>query len=379
MSALKGLVIVELATRVCGEYCGKLLADFGAEVIKVEPPGGAPTRAMGPFKDGVPGPERSALFAYLNTNKKSVVLDPDDPEDRARLDRLLERADALIDDHAAPWLAPSELSDRFPRLVHCLITAFGQGAPAEWQMARPINVINVGGWAWHTPSETSPDKPPLKGAGRFLSDYEAGIDAALCLVSSLLRQRHTGQGQSIDISEVEVQVNRADCVLGRMLAGEQEPSKARTAYDMGGPAAAFPCLDGFLYVFLTSKAHWMALCTLLDTPAWTEEFPEDWLEFHCTPDRVALFRQHFAQWALGQHKHVASVEGQKLGITIVPVNSAADLPGNEQLQHRRFFQTLKHPVLGEAAYPTVCYHLSATPVTLRTPAPALGEHGVEAG
>ncbi|MFM5931791.1 MAG: CaiB/BaiF CoA transferase family protein [Novosphingobium sp.] len=378
MSALKGLLIVELAERVCGEYCGKLIADFGAEVIKVERPGGSPTRRMGPFMDGIPGPERSTLFAYLNTNKKSVVLDPDDAADRARLERLLERADALIDDHADPLYSPQTLSERFPRLVHCVITPFGQGAPEEFQIARPLNVINAGGWAYHSPSETPAEKPPLKGAGRYLSDYEAGIDAALCVMASMMRQRRTGKGQSIDISEVEVQVNRVDCVLDRMLAGEQEPSRARTAYDMGGPATSFACADGYLYIFMTTKAHWKGLIALMGNPDWVADFPEDWLEFHCTADRVSLFRQHFAVWAKDQRKHVVSVEGQKLGVTIVPVNSAADLPGNEQLQHRGFFQTVSHPVLGEALYPTASYRMSATPVRLLSPAPALGQHSGEA-
>ncbi len=238
-------------------------------------------------------------------------------------------------------------------------------------------MINAGGWAWHSPSETPPDKPPLKGAGRFLPDYESGIDAALCVASSLYRQRRTNQGQFIDISEVEVQVNRIDCVLGRMLAGEQEPSHSRTAYDMGGPAAAFACKDGFLYIFMTTKAHWKALRELMGDPAWMADFAEDWLEFSCTPDRVALFRQNFAGWAANQEKHVVSELGQKLGVTIVPVNSAADLPGNIQMQHRGFFQRLTHPVLGEALYPTASYRMSKTPVTLTTPAPTLGQHDGE--
>ncbi|PLK26147.1 CaiB/BaiF CoA-transferase family protein [Novosphingobium sp. TH158] len=377
MNALKGLTVIELSERVCGEYCGKLIADFGAEVIKVERPGGSPTRHMGPFKDDLPGAERSTVFAYLNTNKKSVVLDPHLPADRERLERLIARADALIDDHPSPLSPPQELSARFPRLVHCLITPFGQGAPQECQIARPLNVINAGGWAYHTPSETAPDKPPLKGAGRFLPDYETGIDAALCVLSSLLRQRRTGHGQAIDISEVEVQVNRTDCVLGRMLAGEQEPSRARTAYDMGGPAAAFACADGFLYMIITTRAHWKGLVTLMGNPEWATAFPEDWLEFQCTPDRVAQFRRHFADWARVQHKHCVSVEGQKLGVTIVPVNSAAELPGNEQFRHRGFFQKLSHPVLGKALYPTVSYRMSATPVQLASPAPALGQHDGE--
>lgn len=375
MNALAGLVVVELAGRPCGEYCGKLIADFGAEVIKVEPPGGSPTRRMGPFKDGIAGPERSAVFAFFNTNKKSIVIDPADPADRARLDALLARADGLIDDHPEPMISATALADRFPKLVHCLITPFGKDAAADWQIARPLNVINSGGWAWHTPSESTPDKPPLKGAGRFLADYESGIDAAIAMLAALHRQRCTGLGQAIDLAEVEVQLNRTDCVLGRMLAGEQEPSKARTAYDMGGPAASFACRDGYFYIIILNGAHWKGLRKLMGDPAWFADFPDDWLEFQCTPERVAKFRSRFAEWALDQFKHEVAAEGQKLGVTIVPVNSSADLPENEQLRHRGYFQTLSHPVIGEALYPTVPYKLSATPVRLAAPAPALGEHG----
>ncbi len=252
MTALAGLVIVETAERVTGEFAARLLADFGAEVIKVEAPGGAPTRAMGPFHEG-----QSTLFRYLNSNKKSVLLDLDAPQDRALLDRLLARADALIDDHGPDWAAEHGLAlGSQPDIVHCAITPFGQDAPPHWQVARPINVMNAGGWAWHTPSESAPDRPPLMGAGRFMSDYEAGLEAALCTAASLLRKRRTGMGQAIDISEVAVQLSRADCVLGRMLAGDAEPGPERTRYDMGGPGAAFACADGHVYLLMTTRAHW---------------------------------------------------------------------------------------------------------------------------
>jgi crotonobetainyl-CoA:carnitine CoA-transferase CaiB-like acyl-CoA transferase len=372
--ALSGTVIVETAERVCGEYCGKLLADFGAEVIKVERPGGAPTRSMSPVVDGT-----SAVFGFFNTNKKSVVLDLTDGKDRARLDLLLARANALIDDRHEEAATPLRLDQTavafaHPHLVHCAITPFGQGAPAEWQRSRPLNVINAGGWAYHSPSETPPDKPPLKGAGRFLSDYEAGIDAAIATLASLHRQRRTGQGQFVDLSEVEVQVNRIDCVLDRMLAGEAEPGPERTAYDMGGPGTSFACRDGHIYIFMTTKAHWSALCGLMGNPAWAAEFPEDWLEFHCTPYRVGEFRRHFSEWIAGQEKLPITEAAQQAGVAMVPVNTAADLPENPQLRHRGFFQEL-----GGHLYPTSAYRMSATPVKLARVAPALGEHSGEIG
>lgn len=364
--ALNGLVVVELAERPAGEYCGRLLADLGAEVIKVERPGGAPTRAMAPMKNG-----ESAVFAFFNAGKKSVVLDPANVADRSTLDRLLDRANALIDDHAQPMLAKAEVAARFPHLVHCLITPFGQDAPADWQKARPINVINAGGWAYHSPSEMPADKPPLKGAGRFLPDYESAIDATLCVLSSLLRQRRGSGGQFIDIAEVEVQLNRIDCVLDRMLAGEVEPSAQRTAYDMGGPGTSFACKDGHIYIFMTTKAHWKALSALMDNPEWTAGFREDWLEFDCTKDNVARFRAHFSEWISRQEKLPITEAAQKAGVAMVPVNTAADLPQNEQLLHRGFFQKAAHPAFGEVLYPTAAYRMSASPVQVGAPAPAL--------
>ena len=378
-SALAGLVVIETAERVSGEYTAKLLADLGAEVIKVERPGGAPTRSMGPFRQG-----ESALFAYLNTNKKSVVLDLDEGTDRALLARLLDRAHALVDDHDEAWcervgLTHSAVEKTHPKLVHTLVTPFGQGAPLEWQKSRPINVIAAGGWAYHTPSETPHEKPPLKGAGRFLPDYEAGIDAALCTMASLLRLRRTGQGQFVDVSEVEVQLNRIDCVLDRMLAGEAEPSEERTAYDMGGPGTSFACRDGHVFLFMTTKHHWKSLCELMGNPQWAAAFRDDWLEFDCTAPNVATFRKNFAPWIARQEKLPITEAAQKAGVAMVPVNTAADLPRHQQFIHRGFFQQAEHPAFGTVAYPTACYRMSATPVRIATPAPVLGANQEETG
>lgn len=371
--ALSGTVVIEVAERPAGEYAAKLLAELGAEVIKVERPGGAPTRAMGPHAIGPGGDRQSAVFGFFNTGKKSLVLDLGDPADRATLDGLLARAQVLVDDHDEAWgttrgLTSSAVAAAHPHLVHCIITPFGQGAPDEWQKAHPINVMNAGGWAYHSPTEARPDKPPLKGAGRFLPDYEAGIDAAICIMASLHRQRMGKGGQFIDISEVEVQINRVDCVLDRMLAGEAEPGQERTAYDMGGPATCFACKDGHVYLFMTTKAHWSALGELMGNPGWFGQFEPDWLEFHCTRDRVEQFRALFRPWIALQEKLAITEAAQKAGLAMVPINTAADLPRNEQFIHRAFFQEV-----GGLTYPGLPFRMSASPPRVASPAPMLGE------
>ncbi|EFG79383.1 CoA-transferase family III protein [Mycobacterium parascrofulaceum ATCC BAA-614] len=371
MSALTGFRVVELAGTVAGEYCGKLLADFGVEVVKVEAPErGSPTRAMAPvLADGCDG---SGLFAYLNTNKRSVALDLGSAADVETLDRLIGTADAVIDDGA---LDPAtDWPRRHPDVVFCSITPFGGDAPAEFRHAKGLNVFHASGWGYHTPSHPDPDRPPLQGPGRFLADYEAGLDAALCVAAALFGRLHSGHGESIDISGQAVLASRADCILGRFITGEVTADGCRGDYDQAGPAAFFACADGFVYLYMTSRAHWLGLKALMGHPDWLDAFDDDWLEFSVSADKVADFQRGFAAWVRDLAKDEASDRAQRLGVPLVPVNGAADLHDSPQYRHRGFFQPVHHPVLGDAAYPTVPYTFSRSPARITSAAPTLGQH-----
>lgn len=346
MSALTGIRIVELAETVAGEYCGKLLADFGADVVKVEKPGwGSSTRAMTP----------GSLFAYLNTNKKSVVV-LDDPT----LDGIIDSAHAVIGDHTSL----SELAGQHPDVVVCSVTPFGHDAPADMQNAKSINAFHASGWGFHTPSHADPTMPPLKGPGRFLTDYEAGLDAALCVASCLFAQLHHGRGEFVDVSAHAVLVSRAGCILGRFIAGEIAPEGTRDDYDQQGPASFFACSDGHVYLYMTNGHHWVALKELMDRPSWLDEFDDDWLEFSVTPEKVARFHRGFAPWIRDKEKNAVAEKAQRLGVPLVPVYAVDELPSLPQYRHRRFFRDVTHPVLGSAAYPTVPYLLSESPAEI---------------
>ena len=381
MSALTGIRIVELAESVAGEYCGKLLADFGAEVIKVESPGrGSPTRAMAPIVGEGDEPERSVVFAYLNTNKRSVALDVGAPSQAEQLHHLIATADAVVDDHAPLWaggLSAADLARRHPGVVFCSVTPYGLQAPPELHNAKSLNVFHSSGWGYHTPSHADAARPPLKGPGRFLADYEAGLDAALCVASSLFRYLHTGDGEFIDVSAHAVLASRADCVLGRFITGEVAPENTRDDYDQQGPASFFACADGFVYLYMTSGSHWSALKTLMGQPDWLNLFDDDWLEFSVSPEKVATFRQGFGDWVRGLNKDTVSDEAQRLGVPLVQVTSAAELKNSPQYRHRGFFRDVTHPILGRTSYPGVPYLLSASPARITSPAPAVGQHTAE--
>lgn len=375
MSALRHCKIIELAESAAGEYCGKLLSDFGAEIIKIERPGGSPTRALGPFTPSGAPPENSGLFAYLNTNKTSIVLDPASDAFKT----LLAGADALIDDHPPGWLAgiglaPATLHASYPRLTICTITPFGQNAPAARAHAEDLTVLHASGWGYHTPSGGQANLPPLKGAGRFQVSYEAGLDAAMCVTACLYGTRTQGRGRIIDVSKQEVMASRVDYVLAQMVAGDLEVGTSRTLFDLGGPSGIFPCRDGFVYIWMSAPAHWEAIRQLLgDDTAWMDEFPANWMERGLTPERIATCRRHITAWLSERGKDEAAAAAQSRGLTLAPVNNVSDLPASPQLRHRGFFQPVDHPAQGRALYPTVPYQLSATPAHIATPAPRLGQ------
>ncbi|NHO65894.1 CoA transferase [Aestuariicella hydrocarbonica] len=390
MTALTATKILELTNSVSGEYCGKLLADFGAQVIKLEDPvNGSPTRRMAPLATAGADPERSGLFAYLNTNKRSVAWDVHTDVGLTTLTQLLQRVDVVITDRPVDGLKsigldPDTLATKFPRLVVCSITPFGAESVSEPESGQPLhaedlNVFHSSGWGFHTPSAAQISRPPLKGAGRFLASYEAGLEAAMCTVSVLFERETSQLGQFIDISTQAVLASRADYVLGQMIAGDMNVSNDRTAYDLHGPADIYACADGFVYIWMSAPAHWEALSKMLGAPAWMEDFPGNWLERDCTPERVAECRQHVGEWLKTQHKAQVAEDAQTLGLILVPVNNPADLLSSPQYQYREFFTELHHPVLGAVDYPTVPYKLSKTPATLKSPAPLLGEHNVVLG
>lgn len=379
MTALKGIRVLELAETVGGEFCGKLLADFGAEIIKIEKPGcGSPTRRLAPFANNEPGQEHSGLFAYLNTSKRSVELDLSSSSGHSTLRDLLPHVDAVIDDHDRTWLERLGLDEatvqqHYPDLILCSISNYGLDAPDDRRHAEDINVFHSSGWGYHTPTGAAPTDPPLNGAGRFLPSYEAGIEAALCMTAALYERAVSQKGQFIEISKHDVLASRIDYVLAQMVSGEMNVGSHRNAFDLAGPAGIFPCKDGFVYIWLSTPAHWQGLRQLITDTEWMTDFPNNWLERDCTPARVATCRYHIEAWLQSQNKHEAAEKAQKLGVTLVAVNNAQDLLESPQYQFREFFVALQHPVLGSVRYPTVPYHLSETPARPASAAPLLGQ------
>jgi len=204
MGALSDVRVLDLSTSVAGDYCTKLLADLGADVLKVEPPGGDPVRQLGPCRDGQQDIETGGLHLYLNANKRSIVADPETPAGRGRIRELSRAADILVETFApghlpARGLGYAALAKENPRLIYASLTPFGQSGPwKDWQSDEIVEFA-VGGYMYFAGDA---EKPPLMVPG-FQGGFQLGTQAAVGIMAALFHQRETGAGQQIDASGME--------------------------------------------------------------------------------------------------------------------------------------------------------------------------------
>ncbi|MYE33056.1 MAG: hypothetical protein F4X80_10505, partial [Chloroflexi bacterium] len=213
MQALEGIRVVDLTTGVAGPHCTKLLADFGADVIKVEPPGGDPTRNVPPFAGDVPHPERGLLFLHLNTNKRSVTIDAETEDGLELLLGLIEQAEVVVED-LDPGDAEElgfgyeQVSANRPEIIYCSITPWGQNGPYVDLGFRASDIV-LQGMGGPVAATGSPDREPLK-LGGSLALMQAGLVGAWSVAMTLLRVEADGEGDHIDVSVYETQMGSRD-------------------------------------------------------------------------------------------------------------------------------------------------------------------------
>jgi crotonobetainyl-CoA:carnitine CoA-transferase CaiB-like acyl-CoA transferase len=374
--ALAGVQVVELAAGIAGPYTAKLLADLGAEVVKIESPRvGDYARRCGPFPDHQPHPERSGLFLYLNTNKLGVTLNLDASIGRDLFRKLIARADVLIEDRAPGWLAAYSLGYETLRqqrlgLVMTSVTRFGQDGPQAPYHAYPLTTFHAGGEGYTLPGRLSlelfPDRAPVQ-AGGSLGEYDSGLCAAVATLGALL----SGVGQHVDVSQQEALLNLNRPMLAYYLATGEVISRQR-GYAFGG---AIPCRDGYVMLRPIEDNHWRGLARAMDQ----EELAEDerFRTRQARTDNGVLLNDLIVAWAM-QHTKVALYE--RVAAEGCPVGyfaTAEDVIQTPQLVAREFFVASAHPEAGSVLLPSAPYRLSHTPWTLRRPAPLLGQHNRE--
>jgi crotonobetainyl-CoA:carnitine CoA-transferase CaiB-like acyl-CoA transferase len=369
--ALAGLRVLELAENVAAPYCAKLLADLGADVIKIERSGGDPSRQRGPFPDDRPHPERSALFLYLNTSKRSQVLDLEIEADRVQFQALADESDVLIEDRApgepdALGLGFDVLAKRNPGLIVCSVTPFGQSGPNRHFKSQHLNLYHGGGHSSPFAVPTG-DRAPAR-AGGYLGEYDAGLTAAVGALAAVYAREDDGHGQHIDVSKQEAMMCLERVTIGRY-ANEPDPFGQG-----GGPGGLLRAKDGWIMLTTLEVHQWEALVSAMGTPAWTQEaWCTDPMQRRQNMERL---QQHLETWTSTRSADEIYHLAQAAGTPAAPVRNVAEVLDWPQANARGFFQTLDHPQAGSLRYPTRACDASASD-WVGSRAPLLDQHAGE--
>ena len=373
--ALEGLTIVECGKTGAASYASKVMADLGAEVIKIEPPGGDPQRSLGPFPGGEPHPEKSGAFLYRNCNKLGVTLDLTSDAGRGVLRKLLRDADGLIHDFPPAEAGPrgltyNSIGGDFPDLVMTSITPFGQNGPYCDYKAYDLTTLSAGGWAWLNGWPDHPELPPLRAFGNQ-AEYQAGVNGALATMGALFARLRTGKGQHIDISAQEC----IAAILEMTFAfwPYMETPTARWGQRPIQPVDFFQCKDGgWIFVLCVEEAQWESLVELMGTPEWTTwEVSANRLVRASNWDALRPFME---EWVAEQNSDELYKLAQEKRIPFAPASTISDLLDSDHLKERGFFLEVNYPEAGAIKQPGAPYQFSATPWEIRSPAPTLGQH-----
>jgi len=375
--ALDGVRVLEVGDLVSAAYATKLLADLGADVVKIESHRGDLARGRGPFPGNIPHHETSGLFLYLNANKRGVTLDLTQPRGQAALAGLAAGADLLVHNvhptlMAAHGLDYDRLSAANPRLVMTSIAPFGLSGPHATYRGPEVVTWSAGGVAALNGQTGEPDLPPLKAFGDQ-SGFQAALNAAVGSLGALFARLASGRGEHVEVSAQE----SVAAILE--LTFEFWPYTGLVASRLGRkpiqPLCFVECRDGWIFICAVEEHQWQKFVDLMGNPEWAGlEVFENRLARGANFDALEPFLQ---EWCRDRSVQELYEEGQRRRIPFAPVSTMGDLIASPHLRARGFFATLAHPVAGPVTMPGAPYHLSATPWQLRTPAPTLGQHTTE--
>jgi crotonobetainyl-CoA:carnitine CoA-transferase CaiB-like acyl-CoA transferase len=367
---LAGLVVLELAQIMAGPSCGALLADLGAGVIKVEKvPGGDDTRRYAePTVNG-----ESAAFMMMNRNKRSIAIDLKTAGGQQVLRRLAERADVLTENYRKGaldrlGLGFDALHALNPALIYCSISGYGRSGPAADKGGFDLIAQGVSGLMSIT---GQPDGPPVK-VGSPVTDLNAGLLAALGIVSAYVHRLKTGQGQFVDTSLMEAGIHQTAWQAAIFFATGVSPGPAGSAHVLTAPYQAFPTADGWINIGGANQTNWERIARLVGAP----ELITD-PRFIDNSARMAHREQLAA--LLGAHLRTRRTRDwldalDAAGVPAGPILSIGEMAADPQTLAREMVVELDHPVAGRTQALGVPIKFSATPGSIRAPAPTFGQH-----
>lgn len=378
--ALADLRVLELGEFISAPYAAKLFGEMGAGVIKIERPKvGDEARRYGPFPNDVPHRERSGLFLYLNTSKRSVTLDLETATGRDIFLELCRHADVLIENKDAAELRRlgleyETLREVNPRLVVTSVTVFGRTGPYKDYKGHAINAAALSGIAYRV---GDPERAPL-ATPLSRSDYWGALNAASASMTALFARRKTGRGQHVDISSAECMsalINSLN-VIDFVDVGFYPTRGGRRLGYIGYPWVVLPCKDGFFCLITVQDRHWQRWVELMGSPEWAKD-----PRYQDRDTMGKVYPQEVDELILPFLRDKTKAELWQMcreqQIPFQAVQNMEDLANCPQLEARGYWTEIDHPEAGRLRYPGAPYKLSETPWHVQRPAPKLGQHNAE--
>jgi benzylsuccinate CoA-transferase BbsF subunit len=364
---LAGVRVADFTWVGAGPFLTKPLADHGADVIKIESRSRMdPVRNMRPFRDGTPGVNRSGYFANRNSSKRSICLDLKDAHGQALALRLIEASDIVANNFTPGTMSRlglgyEEAQAVRPDVIYLEMPMQGASGPHAGFRGYGLTIGAVGGFlalsGW-------PDRPPL-GTGTNYPDHVPNpLHSAIAVLAALRHRQRTGEGQYIELAQLESTVNIVGPATIAEQLGHEPPNRQGNTDRHAAPHGVYPCLGDW------TDTQWTRLCDVLDAPAWLTDERFSTLAGR-RGHREALDGLITARTAVWRADHLANALAT-VGIPAAEVSDAADLLADDQLRERGHWVSLDHPEMGTSVYDAPPYRLSRTPGCLRSPAPLLG-------
>jgi crotonobetainyl-CoA:carnitine CoA-transferase CaiB-like acyl-CoA transferase len=394
--ALDDLLVLDLSHALAGPFATTMLADFGAEVIKIEAPGtGDMAREWGPpfyeaqdltglraeaSEDGsglrARTPREAAYFVNLHRNKKSVAIDLKKAEGKALFFRLVERADIVIENLRIGTVQKlgvdyERVRERNPRAIYCSISGFGQDGPYRNRAAFDLVVQAESGMI----SVTGPPGGPGVRAGVSIADITAGMFAAFGIMTALHARTRTGRGQFIDVSMLEGQMSIMSGLFGAYFCDGVVPGPWGTAYAALLPYQTFRTRTRDIAIGVGSDKLWRIFCPLLGLPDMTDD-PRYVTNAERVANRESMVQRLQAQFLTKTYEEWEAIL-LPAGVPMGAVNTIDRVVEHPQVAARGAFETCEHPVAGRVRTVGPPVRLSETPGSVRIPAPLLGQHTEE--
>ncbi len=374
---LKNVTVLDLTEHIVGPYATKLFADFGADVIKLERPGGDPARMLGPFKDDDRRIEKSGSFFYFNTNKRSVELDLKSSQGKEAFWSLAAKANVIVEGYRPGTLERlgvgwKQIHEKLPALPLISVSNFGQHGPYRDYRGSDLVLYGFGGEMFSTGML---HREPIKMYGTAAL-VQSGSTLSTAIMGALFASRKHGRGQHVDFSIADSHLvgvdRRHSAVVGFQYSGRKSLRAAGTA-PTGMLSGLFECADGWVSIIAGGK-RFQGVREFMDHPDWLNDPKWDNPAIQADPEAIKEFHGHLFPWLKTKSKREIWAAGRKAKFICGPLYTVDEVFSDPVFKARGLWQQTSTAELGEFRFPGRPFLMSATPWEYRGPAPQLGEH-----